>query len=157
MKFEPKRESIKNSGISSTIQQFYAILLFVIFSDIFSITSVHCFATCPSAQLINSLVTQQTDIESNTCECTVIQEGGWEITCYSEPSRSDITDDYHIVPYAFFIRYEFGHQVRITCDSGSPAFRPAIFQGLYSSPTFIQILYIFGEMTTKLSKFNEKV
>ena len=126
---EPKRLRIKISGISSTVQQFYALLLLVIFSDIFSDSFVHCFATCPSAQLIHSLVTQQTNIESNPCECSQIQEGGWEVTCYKGSTHSDIAEDYHIIPYSFFIRYEIGHHVKITCDNGAPHFRPALFQG----------------------------
>ncbi len=104
-------------------------------------SSVHCFATCPSVQLINSLVTTSTQTvssnKSDICECTQIQEGGWEITCFnsnsntnSETSQPEFADDFNIIPLAFFIRYEIGRQVKITCDSGVPLWRPALFQGL---------------------------
>jgi hypothetical protein len=103
-------------------------------------SSVHCFATCPSVQLINSLVTTSTQTvssnKSDICECTQIQEGGWEITCFnsnsntnSETSQPEFADDFNIIPLAFFIRYEIGRQVKITCDSGVPLWRPALFQG----------------------------
>ncbi len=103
-------------------------------------SSVDCFATCPSVQLINSLVTTSTQTlssnKSDICECTQIQEGGWEITCYnsntnSETSQPEFSDEFNIIPFAFFIRYEIGRQVKITCDSGLPLWRPALFQGFY--------------------------
>jgi hypothetical protein len=91
-------------------------------------------------QLINSLVTTSTRTvssnKSDICECTQIQEGGWEITCYnsntnSETSQPEFSDEFNIIPFAFFIRYEIGRQVKITCDTGLPLWRPALFQGLY--------------------------
>ena len=112
---------------SSRLKMFgnvFAIILLQVLSH----SMVNCFANCPSSQLISTLVTQ-TDSEPK-CECSQIQEGGWEITCYSESVHTQLSDDYQIVPYAFFIRYEIGRQVKITCDSGVPSFKPALFQGL---------------------------
>jgi len=78
--------------------------------------------------------------DADACECTQIQEGGWEITCYSsnsQTSQPEFAEEFNIVPFAFFIRYEIGRQVKITCDNGVPLFRPALFQGL--SPAFVNI------------------
>ena len=122
--------------------------------------------TCPPVNLIhrlqspngarvnqfNSAATNQTPPE---CDCTIIQEGGWEIICYasskeneeSSKSRStqvgeggpkdfdspDYNIDYNILIISFSIRYVIGRQVKITCDHGAPVFKPALFQGLFIS------------------------
>lgn len=123
----------------------------VLLFNLICISSVHCFATCPSAQLINSLVTSSTQTvssnKSDICDCSQIQEGGWEITCYSsnadsETSQPEFADEFNIVPFAFFIRYEIGRQVKITCDNGVPLFRPALFQGLVNVCSFL-LYYLF--------------
>ncbi|XP_054164823.1 protein toll-like [Oppia nitens] len=120
-------------NISSSNKSLSTLLLFIVVYYI-SVSRVHCFATCPSAQIYNTLV----NTSEPNCDCSQIQEGGWEITCYSgHPTPNSPTtqqshielDDIIVLPYAFFIRYEIGRQVRITCDNGFPYYRPALFQG----------------------------
>lgn len=90
------------------------------------------------------------------CDCTTLQEGGWEINCYHpEPESSSLVSgpdtglgdeygsssklelgdygiEFNILKVSFSVRYLFNKHVTITCDLGSPAFKPALFQGKYT-------------------------
>lgn len=120
------------------------------------VPQVQAYANCPPVNLIHRLtmpngvtMSRYTAAMNHTpeCECTTIQEGGWEITCYAtssnEESKSkwgppsdggnfdsaDYNIDYSVLQTSFFIRYEAARQLKITCDSGAPAFKPSLFQG----------------------------
>ncbi|OTF70733.1 hypothetical protein BLA29_005586, partial [Euroglyphus maynei] len=90
------------------------------------------------------------------CDCTVKDEGGWEITCFLNgndmnayedslsttnnhnlnennkwlESEDGIEFDYGgEIPIAFIVKYDVQHQtLKIECDKGAPAFKPALFQ-----------------------------
>lgn len=109
---------------------------------------------CPHVNLIHRLtapngapVNRYSQMLNHTpeCECTTIEEGGWEITCYAsdEESKSkepkmdfdspDYSIDYNVLHTSFTVRYEIGRQLKLACDKGAPAFKPALFQGLWQS------------------------
>lgn len=112
----------------------------------------------------------QTNSPPPECECTLIQEGGWEVTCYatsvtngSSPTEGDsnaeassaaLTDemmlthdytniDYNVLTIAFSVRHVYGRQLKITCDHGAPVFKPALFQGL----SFLFVLFLLHLFT----------
>lgn len=133
------------------------LLLLCTFGTI--IPFIHTF-TCPPVNLIHRLtapngasVNRNIPISNETpeCDCTIVQEGGWEINCYattnentnqdesksnankwSSPRDFDSPDyniDYNILMVSFSVRYTIGQQLKITCDHGAPIFKPALFQG----------------------------
>lgn len=113
---------------------------------------------CPADHLIHRLTVpngasvnrQAAANQTPECDCTTLQEGGWEINCYATTNEADEASkpkaapswsaskdfespdyniDYNILMVSFSVRYVIGRQLKITCDHGSPIFKPALFQG----------------------------
>lgn len=113
----------------------------------FCSTSVKCFVSCPAKHLINSLIPSEmlnpnaTTNKSSLCDCTSIQEGGWEITCFTDLTSSGNNEfsevfpsdygftDYNALSQAFNVKYEARRFIEISCDKYAPRYKPAMFQG----------------------------
>ena len=160
-----------------------SIILFINLIILFFISNIsvsYSYSTqCPPVNLIYRLVTpnggssmvnahhsealKHSSHSSNhttpECDCSSLQEGGWEINCYSNhpssdtagtslpsgldddssgflsknPEFADYNIDYNILEVWFTIKYLVGRQVTIVCDQRAPIFKPALFQGKLSS------------------------
>lgn len=111
-------------------------------------------ADCPAINLIHRLMAPNgapvnrylpSPNSTDQCDCTTIDEGGWEITCYTREDETEAKKpklefdfdefvepmDFSVLHTWFTVRYEIGRQLKLTCDKGVPAFKPALFQGLY--------------------------
>ena len=136
-----------SSARLSSLSNVFATLLLVL-----TLASSVAFGDvrCPHVNLIHRLTAPngapvnryaQSFNKTPECDCTAIEEGGWEITCYAsevdtKPSMDfdspDYSIDYNVLHTSFIVRYEIGRQLKLICDKGAPAFKPALFQGLCS-------------------------
>lgn len=154
----PQQKSSKMSFPSCLSSRQYVLVCFFLVITLF-ITSTLSFPNCPSSNQICRLIRKTCHDRSNSmsmpsfgvggngvvsdnateCECVTIHEGGWEITCNDPTATTEATnkefdsEDYmpafNLLQPLFFIRYEQARQVKITCETGTPNFKPALFQG----------------------------
>lgn len=146
------QQSSRMSSSSSSSPRQHLLVCFLLVITLLT-TSTLSFPNCPSSNQICRLIRKTCHDRSSPmsmpsfgagdnateCECVTIHEGGWEITCNDPTATTEATnkefdsEDYmpafNLLQPLFFVRYELGRQVKITCDTGTPHFKSALFQG----------------------------